>query len=123
MAWEEAVGHWEAAVEVMRDAGVDAGRRARLQERLGDVLWSAVTDGQRGIDHLEEALATYEELRDERRAARVHGRLARVFSGIPLEHVDIPRAKKHFDAALAVIERDPDSPALGALLIVGPAPR
>ena len=73
---------------------------------------------QRGIDHLEEALATYEELRDERRAARVHGRLARVFSGIPLEHVDIPRAKKHFDAALAVIERDPDSPALGALLIV-----
>jgi class 3 adenylate cyclase/tetratricopeptide (TPR) repeat protein len=117
MAWEEAIGHWEAAVEIMRDMGADPGRRARLQEHLGDAMWSAVTGAQRGIDHLEEALATYEELRDEPRAARVHGRLARVFSGIPFEHVDIPRANKHFDAALKVLEREPDSLALGAVLI------
>ncbi len=118
MAWEEAIGHWEAAVEIMRDTGVDPDRRARLQERLGDALWSAVVDAQRGVDHLEEALATYVELGDERRAARVHGRLARVFSGIPYDHIDIHRANKHFDAALAVLGREPDSLALGAMLVV-----
>jgi class 3 adenylate cyclase len=117
LAWEEAIGHWEAAVEIMRDTGSDPERRARLQERLGDALWSSGTNAQRGVDHLEEALATYEELRDERRAARVHGRLARVFSGLPYDHVDMPRANKHYDAALKVIEREPDSPALGAVLI------
>ncbi len=116
MAWEEATRHWEAAVEVMRDAGLDPLRRARLQSRLGDVLWSA-GEGQRGIDHLEEALATFEDLDDQARAAQVHSRLARVFSGIPFEHVDMPRADKHFDAALRVLERDPDNTILGAVLI------
>jgi len=117
MAWEEAIGHWEAAVELMRDSGVEPKRRARLEERLGDALWSKGTDGQRGIDHLEAALATYEELGDEQRAAQVHSRLGRVFSGIPMEHVDMRRAVKHFDAAQKVLGRDPDSVALGALLV------
>jgi class 3 adenylate cyclase len=117
MAWEEATGHWEAAVETMRDSGTEPERRARLQARLGDVLWSAGTNGQRGIDHLEEALSTYEELGDEAHAAQVHSRLARVFSGIPFEHVDMARATRHFDAALRVLERAPDSPMLGAVLI------
>ncbi len=116
MAWEEAVGHWEAAVEIMRDAGVDPMRRARLEERLGDALWSSATDGLRGIAHLESALATYEQQGDEQRAARVHSRLGRVFSGLPFENIDMDRAHKHFDAAQAVLERDPDSVALGALL-------
>lgn len=117
MAWEEAVGHWEAAVEIMRDSGAEPKRRARLEERLGDALWSKGTDGQRGIDHLEAALATYEELGDEQRAAQVHSRLGRVFSGIPFEHFDMERATTHFEAAEAVLGRDPDSVALGALLI------
>ncbi|MBW2291351.1 MAG: protein kinase, partial [Deltaproteobacteria bacterium] len=116
MAWEEAVGHWEAAVEIMRDAGVDAMRRAKLEERLGDALWSSASDGPRGIAHLESALATYEARGDEQRAARVHSRLGRVFSGLPFENLDMDRAIPHFDAAEAVLARDPDSVALGALL-------
>ena len=103
-------------VEIMRDTGGDPERRARLQERLGDAMWAGRTNAQRGIDHLEEALATYVELADEGRAARVHSRLGRVFSGIPFELIDMPRATRHFDAALEVLGRDPDSTTLGALL-------
>jgi class 3 adenylate cyclase len=116
MAWEEAVGHWEAAVEIMRDAGVDAMRRARLEERLGDALWASAEEGPRGIAHLESALATYQQLDDQQRAARVHSRLGRVFSGLPFENFDIEQANTHFDAAQAVLEQDPDSVPLGALL-------
>jgi tetratricopeptide (TPR) repeat protein len=114
MAWEEAIDHWEAAVEIMREGGAEPKRRARLEERLGDALWSKGTDAQRGIDHLEAALATYDELGDEQRAAQVRGRLGRVFSGVPMEHFDTQRATEHFDAAQAVLGRDPDSAALGA---------
>ncbi len=39
LAWEEAIEHWEAAVEIMRDSGADPVRRARLQDQLGDAMW------------------------------------------------------------------------------------
>jgi class 3 adenylate cyclase len=117
LAWEDAIEHWEAAVEIMQEAGIDPERRARLQERLGDAMWSSGADSQRGISHLETALATYEELHDERHAAQIHSRLGRVFSGIPFDNIDMDRANRHFDAAQEVLERHDDSTALGALMI------
>ena len=70
-------------------AALDSSQFIECAAQVGDALWSGHTDSQRGIDHLEEALATYEEVRDERRAAQVHSRLARVFAGIPYDQVRV----------------------------------
>src|SRR5262249_23637061 len=72
VAWEEAIEHWSAALELMREEGVDQRRQAALLERLGDLRYVSGFDWERGVEYLEEALRIYESLGEQVEAAKIH---------------------------------------------------
>ena len=108
LAWEEADQHWGAALELMRESGIDLQRRAALLERLGDLRYVSGFGWEKGIDHLEEALGIYRSLGIESEIAKLHSRLGRDLCSYP-EHGNIPRAIEHFKAAEGMLARHGDS--------------
>ncbi len=116
-AWEDAAAHWEGALVAMERAGGRVEERARLLVGLG-MLMVVAGDTGRHIDYLERALALYEELGDEVRAAQMHSRLGTAYSLIDSiygEHLDVRRAFGHLEAARPVLARGPANRALGHL--------
>jgi DNA-binding SARP family transcriptional activator/tetratricopeptide (TPR) repeat protein len=116
-AWEEAAAHWDGALAVMDRVGGLEAERGRLLVALGELM-VVVGDLGRQIAYLETALALYEGLGEEERAAQVHSRLGMAYSlidSIHAEHLDVERAFRHFDAARPVLERGPLRKALGHL--------
>jgi len=111
-AWEEAVDHLEGALELMEDTGRAAGERAQTLEWLGDLLYIAAHDFDRGIGYLERALALYESMGMTERAAQVHSRLGRDLSTY-WNHTDVNRADAHFEAARPVLSTGPARAAQG----------
>ncbi len=116
-AYAEAAERWEAALELMaRQASPGSGRaeeierRARLLERLGDVMF--LMDWQHGIDYLERGLHLYEDTGQVAEAARVHSKLGRCLSQFG-EAMDIDRAVEHYRAAEAVLREGTERIALG----------
>ena len=110
LAYEEAAAHWQAALELMPDG--DTAHRARLLERLGDLLFVAGLDYGQGISDMEQALNLCESLGLDAESAQVHARLGRALSSLP-ETWDIPRALRHFRAAQAVLAQTSETSALG----------
>ena len=108
-AWDEAAAHWDGALAAMGRAGGYEVERAGLLVALADMM-VVVGDLGRQISYLEQALALYEELGNEERAAQVHSRLGMAHSlidSIYAEHLDLPRAFRHFEAARRVIDAGP----------------
>jgi DNA-binding CsgD family transcriptional regulator/tetratricopeptide (TPR) repeat protein len=112
LAYEEAVAHWQTALQQMDRQEVELGRRARLLERLGDLMYLAGIDYDAGIAHLERALQLYEELGQPDRVAHVHSRLGSALSALP-ESWDLPRAAEHYCRAETILAKGPPSSALG----------
>ena len=113
-AYEDAAVQWEAALDLLEEAGDDDATRAMLLARLGDVHYVTGLDYDRSTACLTKALALYERLGMTDQAARVHARLGRNFSSFP-GYLDIPRALRHQTAAEAVLGARPPSGALGFL--------
>ena len=116
-AWEEAAGHWDGAVAVMARAGGRERERADLLVALADLM-VVVGDLDRQIGQLEQALALYEQLGDDERAAQARSRLGMAHSlidSIDADHLDIGRAFRHFDAARRVLDQGPPRRARGHL--------
>jgi class 3 adenylate cyclase len=116
-AWEEAADHWGSALELVEDEGVEKQRRVALLERLGDLIYMTGENWERGVQYLEEALAIHQELGQLGRAAQIHSRLARDLSTYP-DRSNLPRAREHVDAALALVDSRGESAAGAALRIV-----
>ncbi|HEY7295184.1 MAG TPA: AAA family ATPase, partial [Dehalococcoidia bacterium] len=117
-AWEEAAAHWTAALDLLPAPATAAERlqRAAILERLGDVLYLIGLDVALGLQYLEEALALYETLGEEERAAAVHVRLGHnLMLWTAYSVVNIPRALGHFRTAEAWLAGKPESPLLGDL--------
>jgi tetratricopeptide (TPR) repeat protein len=111
LAWEEAIEHWSAALELMREEGVDQRRQAALLERLGDLRYVSGFDWERGVEYLEEALSIYESLGEKVEEAKIHSRLGRDLCTYPSQS-DIPRSMAHFAAAESILRPYGDSAAL-----------
>ncbi|MCL4241622.1 MAG: AAA family ATPase [Dehalococcoidia bacterium] len=116
-AYEEAQAHWEAALGLMEQqaseslsSGESAELRARLLERLGDLMY--VTDWQNGISYLERALRSFENLGDTQESARLHSKLGRSLSTFG-QSLDIDRALEHYRAAEPILRAGPEQLALG----------
>lgn len=116
-AYEEARAHWEAALGLMEQqaseslsSGESAEHRARLLERLGDLMY--VTDWQNGISYLERALRSFENLGDAQESARLHSKLGRSLSTFG-QSLDIDRALEHYRAAEPILRAGPEQLALG----------
>jgi class 3 adenylate cyclase len=112
-AYEDAVRHWEAAVELMEDGAGDAETQAGLLARLGDLLFVTGLDHDGSIRNLEKALRLYEELDQSDHVAQMHSRLGRGLSSYPDSTMDIPRALSHYRAAEAIGSQIPEGIALG----------
>jgi len=116
-AWDDAAEHWDGAIAVMARAGGFERERANLLVALGDLM-VVVGDLARQIAYLEEALALFKALGDHERAAQTHSRLGMAHSlmdSIYAEHLDVPAAFRHFDAARAVLDHGPRRRARGHL--------
>jgi serine/threonine protein kinase/class 3 adenylate cyclase len=118
LAWEEVAQHWQAALEIMEDQQVDPLRRARLLERLGQLMNVTGIDYENGINYFERALRIYDEVGQPLRAAITHSRLGSYLSTMASNFQDIPRALDHFRSAEAALAQSSESPAL-ALLYCG----
>jgi class 3 adenylate cyclase/tetratricopeptide (TPR) repeat protein len=109
-AWEEAAGHLEAAVELMEDQDAEPAARARILERLADLMYVTGTDPERAITYLQKALGLYERAGEPERVAQMHSRLGfhRAFF---VEAMDIAEALRHFEAAEPVLATGPPRPS------------
>jgi DNA-binding SARP family transcriptional activator/energy-coupling factor transporter ATP-binding protein EcfA2 len=115
-AWDDAVTHLRAAVDLLDRAGGPPAERARLTERLGDLMYRAGVDLEEAIGHLERALAGYLAVGDEQAAARARSRLGMHLTTYP-GTADIAAALAQFQAAEAVIARRPARRSLGYLYV------
>lgn len=115
-AYEEAQVHWEAALDLtgQRSSGATSadapGRRARLLEHLGDLVF--VADWHNGVDYLEQALKAFAEMGHVDEVARLHSKLGRGLSMFG-QTMDIDRSLEHYRAAEAALSEGQSQPALG----------
>ncbi len=117
-AYEEAVEHWEAALDLDKEGRTGGSdrreQRAQLFQRLGDLKYTTGLDYRGGIKSLEQALRLYEQLGDHHRVAQTHSRLGRhLATGTSPATTDIPRALDHYNKAEAILALGGDSAALG----------
>ncbi len=101
-AWDEAIGHAEAAVAILDHAGAPPDQQADAAAHAGDLLLKSTIDYPRAIGHYEAALEHHRAAGDETGVAEVRSRLGSVLS-IHHSVMDIPRALEHFSAAEGVL--------------------
>ena len=114
-AYEDALSHWSAALELVEEFGGNRRLFASLHHRLAELMGG---QGERAehLVHLEEALRTYEELGDARAAAELHMSLGNNLSMPGLARAqDIPRAADHLRRAEAVLSKGPENSSLALL--------
>jgi hypothetical protein len=114
LAWEEAVAHWDAALELMPEASVPDDQRARLLERVGDIKYAANFDVERGTRQLEEALAIHERSGDRARAARTRSRIGRNLATYWGPVHDVARAGEHLRAAEEQLQQEGEGAPLAS---------
>ncbi|HUR49981.1 MAG TPA: AAA family ATPase [Acidimicrobiales bacterium] len=118
MAWEEAAEHFEAAVEMMDETTFGPVPKAQLLQGLGDVIYVSGVGARRGLEFMARALELYESAGEQEKAAQVHSRLSRDLVSDVL-HRDFGRARRHFEAAEAVMTQGPERVARGHWLVGG----
>ena len=101
-AWEEAVGHAEAAVAILDHAGAPPDQLGEAALRAAELLRRSSLDYHRAIDLLETALEHFHAAGDDTGIASVRAQLGHVHA---MHHsvLDIPRALGHFAAAEPVL--------------------
>ena len=104
-AFEEAVSHWSAALELAERQPSDDLRLAEILSRLGELI--ARGGDKRGIKYLERALSIYERRGQNEKAAELHAWLARYMGGTNLETLDLPRAREHCAQAEKLLKGAP----------------
>lgn len=97
-AWDEAVGHAEAAVAILAHAGASATQQAEAAVRTAALLERSTRDYRRAVEHLEFALEHYRAVGDHVATASVRSHLGRVLS-MHYSAMDIPTSLEHFAAA------------------------
>ena len=116
-AFEEALEHGAAALELMDLHGADDARRARLLEHLGDLRYLAGEDYQQGLADLERAVALFEEVGDTAGAARVHIKFGRNLSTF-WTTFDLCSAREHLRHAQRLLGPSPPAPVAARLALV-----
>ena len=94
-AYEDAVTHWQSALDLMAHHGVAAERRATLLEKLGEHLFIFNPGDEGAVGYLEQGLALYEQIGEREAVARLHLRLGLLLGASLTDRQDIPRALRH----------------------------
>jgi tetratricopeptide (TPR) repeat protein len=111
-AYEEALRHWDAAIELLDDVGRPQ-EQAGLLQRAADLTYLSGVGFERGIEYLSRALTIWERSGDPRQQALAHWRLGRTFTTY-VEVTDISRAMRHFEAAIRLQPHEVPTSALAA---------
>ncbi|MBE0608799.1 MAG: hypothetical protein IH609_05430 [Dehalococcoidia bacterium] len=107
LAYDEAMGHWDAALVLMNSSGAARDEHLAVLERLGELAQISGFDTYaRSIRYFERALAMYEVAGDSAGAAAMHARVALVLAA-GSEVNDNPAAVRHLDAAASILEGGP----------------
>jgi class 3 adenylate cyclase/tetratricopeptide (TPR) repeat protein len=115
-AYEEAVVHLEAALQLIEEEDVGRDREGQVLEYLGDLMHVTGIDRARGIAYLERALKIYEKENRTDRVVQVQSRLGRSYSSFPAT-MNIPRALEHYRAAEARVSGVPEGAPIGYLYL------
>lgn len=116
-AFEEAIHHGETALELADSAALDAGNHARLLESLGDLMYVAGLEYERGVARLNDALHRYEALGDVVAVARVHAKLGRAYVTF-WGYMDIPKASHHIHEAERLVGTIADARVQAHLMFI-----
>jgi tetratricopeptide (TPR) repeat protein len=84
-------------------------RQAEVLTKLAGTEWASL-DFSASLKHLQEALKLYQRLGDLANMAMTHVWLARVSVGAPIGLGSEGKALEHAEAALAILEPQPDTP-------------
>ncbi|HEU4758995.1 MAG TPA: AAA family ATPase, partial [Dehalococcoidia bacterium] len=117
-AWEEAIRHWETALELMEEQGANEAERAELLARLGDTTYVSGIDLDKGTAFLEKALAIYERMGARGKVAATHSRLGRGLVSY-FGRMDLEKGPAHLEAARAILEEDAAHSAGLAYVYIG----
>jgi tetratricopeptide (TPR) repeat protein len=115
-AFEEAIAHAEAALELISETDASPAVHARVLENLGDLLYVAGADYARGVSLLEDALRRYKAMSNDAACARIHAKLGRAF-GTFWGFLDIPRALEHVLEAERLFGESPEPLTHARLLL------
>jgi tetratricopeptide (TPR) repeat protein len=105
-SWERARLHFGTALDLFEKLPEDLPRQAQVLERL------ALIDtfmGRQGIGYGEKAVELFTRAGDKRKAARMHAMLAPAWSSGTAGRVDVDRAMSHREAAVSLLDAEPDS--------------
>jgi DNA-binding CsgD family transcriptional regulator len=105
LAFEDAMSHWETALTLLDELAAPSLERAKLLERIGELMVVATVDRARGLAYLERSLGLYEADGHDEAAARLHLRIARQIDSTPATR-DVHRILEHCRAAERVFGRD-----------------
>ncbi len=112
-AFEDAVHHAEAAVEILEETGASQDQVAEQMERLGDLYYFGGLGMPASTEWYEKALSLYERTGNDRRAARIHSRIARVLSFGGHRRANAVEAMRHLKAAEPALSAEGPRVSLG----------
>jgi len=107
----EAVSYFESAVRLLEEEESELPERGRILEQLGDIKKLA---GEYGacMKYWDEALTLWVKLKEKRKAASIHRRMANLLWD---RMGDKKKAREHHEAALKILEHEPESAELARL--------
>lgn len=115
-AFDEGIVHGDAALELMDEYGVAGAKRARLDERLGDMHYVAGVEFDRSFAHFEKALEAQVALGDTTKAARIHIKLGRG-QATYFDAGDVTKSLEHLRAVETILGSHPTGPTAGPLAL------
>jgi tetratricopeptide (TPR) repeat protein len=113
-AYEDAVAHFQIALEMLDKIGAPPQQRGELMAKLGEV--AGIVDHALAVGYFEKALRLFESIDNVEEAAEMHSRLGAALSVVSSVW-NIPRALEHFRKAEEVLGKGIESPSLGRLYI------
>ena len=111
LAFEDAMVHWQAALELMEERCADARRRAELLGLLRGVAFGI--DQAKSVQYGESAIALFESIGCLEEAAVIHVQLGRSFAMVGQPLTNIALAREHFRRAEIVLAKGPETISLG----------
>ncbi len=113
-AWEDALVHWRAAMELLEERGAPPAELAQHIERSTLLAENGVFTLEAALVHLDRAALLFEQAGDELGAARTRILPAVIRGGgYDPALVDTEAAFRDFDAAISALERHGPSATLG----------
>jgi serine/threonine protein kinase/tetratricopeptide (TPR) repeat protein len=110
-ALDEASSYLQHALDILEEKENNLEERVRIVERLGDLKWW-IGKPDAGMEFWNNALALWNQLGDEKNAAKLHAKMAYFFWNAV---GDKEKASEHHHMALEIFAKEPESVELASL--------